>query len=105
MPAEHECTMKDRIEALEEESKKHRVDHGKFYERFNALEKSAAVTEERYNKIREDTKEIKDRIKQNNDAIHELKDKPGKRWDSLISCMISAIAGAFVLWIGMGLPS
>lgn len=100
----HDCEMKGRIEALEKETEKHREDHRKFYERFNSLEKSAAITEERYEKIREDTKEIKESIKKNNDAISELKDKPAKRWDSLIMCIISAMAGAFVIWLGMGMP-
>lgn len=104
MPQDHECMMESRIKELEEESKKHREDHGKFYERFNALEKSAAITEERYNKIREDTKEIKASIKENNDALQELKEKPGKRWDTLVGCAISAAAGAFLLWVGMGMP-
>lgn len=95
----HDCEMKTRIEALEKETEKHREDHRKFYERFNALEKSAAITEERYEKIREDTKEIKESIKKNNDSIQELKDKPGKRWESVVEKAIWAFCAAVIAFL------
>ena len=99
MPPDHECEMKTRIEALEKETEKHREDHRKFYERFNDLEKQAAITGERYSQIKEDTAEIKASIKKNNDAIQELKDKPGKRWESIVEKTIWAVCAAVIAFL------
>jgi ABC-type transport system involved in multi-copper enzyme maturation permease subunit len=34
----------------------------------------------------------------------DLAGKPAKRWEALVSCIISALAGAFLVWLASGMP-
>ena len=38
------------------------------------------------------------------EKVNTLADKPGKRWESLVGCVLSALAGAFILWLASGMP-
>lgn len=91
------CPLLPRVEALEDESKHNKEAHKEFYSKLEASHTTVAVIEERLDQIREDTAEIKG-------SVQEINDKPGKRWEALIACIASAIAGAFVLWLASGMP-
>lgn len=32
------------------------------------------------------------------------RDKPAKRWETVVSCALSSLAGAFLLWLAAGMP-
>jgi hypothetical protein len=36
--------------------------------------------------------------------VDTLEDKPAERWDKLISSLIGALAGAFLVWVASGMP-
>lgn len=36
--------------------------------------------------------------------VDTMEAKPGKRWDKLISSLIGALAGAFLVWVASGMP-
>ena len=38
------------------------------------------------------------------DKVDHLEDKPAERWDKLISSLIGALAGAFLVWVASGMP-
>lgn len=36
--------------------------------------------------------------------VDTLESKPAKRWDKLISSLIGALGGAFLVWVASGMP-
>ena len=36
--------------------------------------------------------------------VDTLEDKPAQRWDKLISSLIGALGGAFLVWVASGMP-
>ena len=37
-------------------------------------------------------------------TVKALADKPAKRWESLVGYALSALTGAFLLWVASGMP-
>lgn len=91
-----DCPMAQRIETLETDNKRHSQTHKEFYDKFDRINEHIVRTDERYNKLREDTAEIKESLKENTEAIRALNEKPGKRWDSLVEKAIWAVAAAVI---------
>lgn len=92
-----DCPMASRIEALEADSRHNKEAHKEFYSGAEASRTASALLEEKVKQIKADTEEIKENVQ-------ALKDKPGKRWESLVGYVLSAIAGAFILWLASGMP-
>ncbi len=92
-----ECSMLPRIEALERDNERNKEAHKEFYAKFETSHTAVALIEARIGQIKADTEEIKE-------SVRELKDKPGKRWESLVGYALSALAGAFLLWLSSGMP-
>ena len=38
------------------------------------------------------------------EKVNTLADKPAKRWESMVGSALSALAGAFLLWLATGMP-
>lgn len=36
--------------------------------------------------------------------VDTMEDKPAERWDKLISSLIGALGGAFLVWVASGMP-
>ena len=36
--------------------------------------------------------------------VDTLEEKPAERWDKLISSLIGALGGAFLVWVASGMP-
>ncbi len=66
--------------------------HEGIYDRLRELEKSDAVQNERYDTIMD----VLGEVKKNTD---EIKAKPAKRWEKIVDKIISAAAGALVMYI------
>lgn len=92
-----DCPMASRIKALEADSIHNKEAHKEFYTGAENARVTSALLEERVVQIKKDTEEIKE-------SVQELKDKPGKRWESLVGYAVSAIAGAFLAWLASGMP-
>lgn len=52
---------------------------------------------EHADKMEEELKAVENRV-------DEIEKKPGKRWESLIGYALSALVGAFLLWVASGMP-
>ena len=88
-----DCPMANRIKTIEDDNKRA---HKEFYEKFDRVNEHIVRTDERYNKLREDNTEIKESIKENTEAIKAIQEKPGKRWETLVGTIISAVIGIVI---------
>ena len=92
MEHEHDCYMKERVEALEKKMDRASDTHKEFYNRIRELEKADAVRDEQYATIIEKLDSL-------TETVTEITDKPGKRWDAVTSNVIFAVVGAVVAYI------
>lgn len=76
------CINESRIASLEEDVKRNSQTHREFYDRFEQQRVDTEVAKSNMNNLLTLMTEIKNDVK-------ELKDKPGKRWDTVIGCVIS----------------
>ena len=81
----NDCPVSARVDTLEKEFDRYRWNstdtHRQMFERISALELDG-ITE----------------------TVNTLADKPGKRWESRGGYGLSALAGAFILWLASGMP-
>lgn len=91
------CPLEPRVEALERANEQHSKTHNGMYDRLRELEKSDAVQAAQYKAITDALGEIKA-------TVDTLAAKPGKRWESLVGYALSALVGAFLLWMASGMP-
>lgn len=93
----NDCPLEPRVSALERANERHSKTHRELFRRMNDVERDNAVQEAHYNAITGKLDEISATVK-------TLADKPGKRWESLVGYGLSALAGAFLLWVASGMP-
>lgn len=91
------CPLELRVESLERANEQHGQTHRELFKRMNSVERDNAVQEARYNSIAEKLDEISTTVK-------TLAGKPAKRWESLVGYALSALVGAFLLWVASGMP-
>lgn len=72
-------------------------DHKEMRDRLTQLEKEEAVQVVQY-------KTILDKLDSLTEKVGALEAKPAKRWESLVGCALSALVGAFLLWLAAGMP-
>lgn len=93
MGCEHECFNEHRIAELEDNLRKmqeRQSDRNKeFYERIGELERKTALSEN-------DLNHIKSTVDEMNNNIKTLMAVPGKRYDTIILCVITAIVSAVI---------
>ena len=93
MGCEHECFNEHRIEELEKNfqlmQEKHSDRSKEFYERIGELERKTALSEN-------DLNHIKSTVDEMNNNIKTLMEIPGKRYDTIIVCVITSIVSAFI---------
>lgn len=93
MGCEQNCFNEHRLEELEkvvhEMKEKHSKRDGIFFGRINALETKIVL----YNN---DLGHIKDTVDEMNDNLKSLMEAPGKRYDTIVVCVITAVIGAIV---------
>lgn len=94
-----DCPLLPRIEALEQDSAHSKESHKEIYQKLDASHTSVAVIEERLNQIKEDTEEIKTALQEEKNTVQELRDKPGKRWESLVEKTIWAVCAAVIAFL------
>lgn len=83
------CLNEQRIMALESDSVRNSAQHKEFYSRFEQSAVNHAITETNYGTIISTLSEIKA-------DVSELKNKPNKRWESIIGAGIGAVVSALV---------
>lgn len=93
MGCEHECFNEHRIEELEKNfqliQEKNSDRSKEFYERIGELERKTALSEN-------DLNHIKSTVDEMNNNIKTLMAVPGKRYDTIIVCVITAIVSAVI---------
>ena len=96
-----DCMVSARVDALEKEFDRHRENaadtHRQMFDRLGVLEQNKASIDAKLDSIDEKLDELARTVK-------DLADKPGKRWESLVSYALSAIVGAFLVWLASGMP-
>ena len=80
MECEH-CGFEKRVADLEKDSERNQHTHKEFYGKFEELGKGQAVADERYGAIQATLAQIQADLK-------ELKEKPGKRWESIVGAVL-----------------
>lgn len=84
-----------RVTALEKTASENHESHGSIYARLESIEKGHAVLDTNLTNIWKVLNEIQKDLK-------ELKDKPGKRWDLIVSesikWVVLAVLGAMVVF-------
>lgn len=131
MPADHECVMKERIEALEQSNKAHSNTHEKMFDRIRHLETENAVQNANTQAIKDmlqkmDVKndrmvekvdsiekcasaqlqtisELNERGKKNQARLDAIEAKPIKKMDDLSSKIVWLIAEGIITLAGIGL--
>ena len=99
--SEHECSGTDcaslvRIKALERTLEKERSrSHEKIYNRLGALERGMTAVTTQYSQI------IAQLATMSAD-INALKEKPNKRWETVITAIITGVVGFLLARLGMG---
>lgn len=91
------CPLEPRVEALERANDRHSKTHQEIFDRMRDVEKDNAVQAAQYKTITDTLGEIKA-------TVDTMAAKPGKRWEALVGCILSALAGAFLLWVASGMP-
>lgn len=91
------CPLEPRVAALERANEQHGKTHREIFQRMNEVERDNAVQAAQYKAITDTLGEIKA-------TVDGLAAKPGKRWEALVGCVLSALAGAFLFWVASGMP-
>ncbi|MEG0913716.1 MAG: hypothetical protein RSG53_08925 [Oscillospiraceae bacterium] len=84
--------LEDRLNDLEE---KNSTSHQKFYDRIEDIGKKIAVSENQYATMLSMMSEIKA-------DVGAIKEKPTKRWESVIAAIIAAVVGVIMTLILTG---
>lgn len=93
----NDCPLEPRVTALERANEQHSKTHREIFKRMNDVERENAVQDAHYRAITVKLDEISATVK-------ALADKPAKRWESLVGYALSALVGAFLLWLASGMP-
>lgn len=97
----NDCPVSARVGALEKEFDRYRGNssdtHRQMFERISALEQSGATLRTKLDGMDEKLDSI-------TEQVGALMDKPAKRWETLVGCVLSALAGAFLQWLASGMP-
>lgn len=87
-----DCPLVPRIKQLEVDSEHNKEAHKEFYSKLEGSHTDVALIEERVSQIKEDTEEIKA-------SVREMRDKPARRWDSLVDKALWAVAAAVITYL------
>lgn len=100
----NDCPILPRVEALEAANQQHTATHREIFKRLGNLETATAVQDNKLDNIEGKLDDIQADNKSILQKVEALEEKPGKRWESAVAGVISALGGAFVMWLAMGMP-
>lgn len=83
------CINEQRIQQLENDSKRNSEQHKEFYSSLEDSKVSGAVTNERYNTIIQTLNSLSAKVE-------NMQSVPQKRWDTVIASVITGIIGAVI---------
>lgn len=92
------CVSISRVEALErglaEERESRSHAHERIYDRLGELERGMAAVTTQYSNI-------SDRLASISADLNVLKDKPGKRWETIVAAVITGVVGYLLARFGV----
>ena len=97
---EQTLDMEHRMTAVEDRSKSNTLRPNRLEENTAVLNRLATAVEIMATK--QDT--MGESVERLETKVDTLEDKPAQRWDKLISSLIGAMAGAFLVWVASGMP-
>ena len=83
------CINEHRIKELEKDIQANRETHQKFFDRFERINERVVGYEKDMSYLRTTVADIANDVK-------EIKEKPAKRWDTVVVCVITSIIGIIV---------
>lgn len=89
------CALEQRVRQLEEEAKKNSEHHGEFYKRIREIEQFQTRIDANYLNIMKE-------IERMSTILEELRNKPAKNWNTVVSALITGIVGIVVGFIMNG---
>lgn len=97
---EQTLDMEHRMTAVEDRSKSNTL-------RLNRLEENTAVLNRLATAVevmatKQDT--MNSNVEKLTEKVDSIEGKPAERWDKLISSLIGALGGAFLVWVSSGMP-
>lgn len=99
MGCENNCVNEHRIKSLEEDFRDFKAnnskDHKEFYNRIEAVEKDMVESQG-------DRKHITQQLDEISSNVKSLMEKPGKRYETVITSVLTAIIGALIGFIMSG---
>lgn len=100
-----DCIYESIIEELKRDADRNSDQHREFYNKFNEQDKAIAISDERYTNLLQSMNRLENSINNISICLTDLKDKPAKRWDNvvttIISCIVTGVIAFFLARIGM----
>lgn len=99
------CYIEPRITALEKDSERNQATHKEFFNRFEDMKTALAINDVKFAQILKDTADIKTSQQKVESAVQQIKEKPAKRWDSIVDkiiwCVLAAVIAFLLARIGL----
>lgn len=99
LDCENKCVNEHRFKQIEEDLRelrdKNSRDHGKFYTRIENVEKDMIESQG-------DRKHIREQLDKINDNVESLVQKPARRYETVVTSILTAVIGALVGFVLSG---
>ena len=103
MDPQRDCIGLQKADMLEKQMDEYRTrsreTHMEIYRRIAELERSNSAQEARYQAIMDKLAEMSDRLNEALDTIAAIREKPGKRWESIVDKTIWAVTAAVIAFL------
>ncbi len=83
------CINEHRIMELEKDIQRNQQTHKEFFDRFEKINERVVGYEKDMTYLRTTVADISKDVK-------EIKEKPGKRWDTVVVCILTSVIGAII---------
>lgn len=87
------CPYESTIEELKRDAERNSTQHREFYNKFSDQSTQLAISEERYNNLISVVTDVKSSIQGVQTSVDELKQKPAKKWENIVSGALTTIIG------------
>lgn len=100
---QRDCLGLHKANSLEKQISEYRTQaretHAEMFQRISALERSGSAQEARYQAIMDKLTELSVRLNEAMATIAALKEKPAKRWESIVDKAIWAVLAAVIAFV------
>lgn len=90
------CKNEYRIKELEKDSQRNQTTHKEFFARFETLNRQLVGYEKDMSYLTATMTDISKDVK-------EIKEKPSKRWESIVACALTTVVGAVIGFVMSGI--